>query len=146
MGKKTRALGEVVKYDAFIITGASSGIGEGFAKFIVCALKEAKRGAKIYNLSRRGTRFDGLENFESIPCDLADLGALASAAERIKRGLRGIAPAPKILLINNAGFGAYGELPAPNLGRNLEMISLNARALTALTGFFCPRLSRAAAL
>ena len=142
MNKKAKALREVAKYDAFIITGASSGIGGGFAEFIIGALKESGARAKIYNISRRPTKFDALENFESIACDLAAAGGPARAAELVKASLRRaeFPRAPKILLVNNSGFGAYGGFPKPSAARNLEMIDLNARALTELCALFLPEI------
>lgn len=47
-----------------------------------------------------------------------------------------------MLLINNSGFGSYGEFPAPGLPRNLEMIDLNVRAVVQLTGLLWPELRR----
>lgn len=46
----------------------------------------------------------------------------------------------RMLLINNSGFGSYGEFPAPGVGRNLEMIDLNVRAVVHLTGLLWPEL------
>lgn len=45
-----------------------------------------------------------------------------------------------MLLVNNSGFGAYGEFPAPNLDHNLRMIDLNCRAPVQLTGLLWPDL------
>ena len=39
-----------------------------------------------------------------------------------------------MLLINNSGFGAYGEFPAPALDHTLKMIDVNVRAPVELTG------------
>ncbi len=46
----------------------------------------------------------------------------------------------RILLINNSGFGSYGEFPSPGVARNLEMIDLNVRAVVHLTGLLWPEL------
>ena len=39
-----------------------------------------------------------------------------------------------MLLINNSGFGAYGEFPAPGVDHTLKMIDVNVRAPIELTG------------
>jgi short-subunit dehydrogenase len=40
----------------------------------------------------------------------------------------------RILLVNNSGFGAYGEFPAPGVDHTLKMIDVNVRAPVELTG------------
>ena len=42
------------------------------------------------------------------------------------------------VLINNAGFGAYGAFAESNLERDLEMIQVNISALTSLTRLVLP--------
>lgn len=49
-------------------------------------------------------------------------------------------PAGPILLINNSGLGAFGEFPVEGLGRELEMVDVNVRAVVQLTGLLLPRL------
>lgn len=44
------------------------------------------------------------------------------------------------LLVNNAGFGTYGEFAGTPLDRELEMIDLNCTALTGLCGSVLPYL------
>lgn len=43
-------------------------------------------------------------------------------------------------LINNAGFGDYGEFAKTDLKRQLSMIDLNVRAVTELTHLFLPAM------
>lgn len=43
-------------------------------------------------------------------------------------------------LINNAGFGDYGDFTRSNLAKQLSMIDLNIRALTELTHLFLPAM------
>jgi len=47
------------------------------------------------------------------------------------------------LLINNAGFGQYGEFHAVETKRLLEMVQVNCHAVVHLTRFTCQRWSRA---
>ena len=159
------AKNEVLKYDAVIITGASSGIGEAFARFVVDAFEAERGGAsasagansgaddgfgaearpvRVFNISRSPTQFESCPIFESVECDLTDRDALGRAAERIKSRLcdlsKALLRAPKILLVNNSGFGAYGAFPKPELRRNLDMVSLNVSAVVALCGLFLPEI------
>ncbi len=136
MKRKTKSEKEVSKYDILIITGASSGIGEGFANFAVNAMKA---DAKIINISRTPTKINSnlIDNFQ---CDLTDTNALNSTINKIKLFIANYPTPPKILLINNSGFGAYGTFPAPTIERNLKMIDLNIKALTALCGAFLPEI------
>ncbi len=52
------------------------------------------------------------------------------------------AQAPKggILLINNSGFGLYGEFPEPATAQQLEMLDVNVRAVLQMTGALLPTL------
>ena len=142
MNKKEKSIREVSKYDVVIITGASSGIGEGFAKFALEAFEVSKKDAKIFNVSRSLAKFDN-KNFTNIECDLMNAQSRHLAISRIKTdiALLGVEN-PKILLINNSGFGAYGMFPAPTLERNLDMIDLNVKALTAMCGAFLSDIER----
>ncbi len=135
MKRKIKAYKEVSKYDIVIITGASSGIGECFANFVIEAMNAHNKDAKIFNISRTPAQIKS-PIFTNIACDLTSLNALNSAVCQIKDTIASYSKAPKILLINNSGFGAYGHFPAPNIQRNLQMIDLNIRALTALCGEF----------
>lgn len=80
-----------------IVTGASSGIGRGIAHLL------ADAGAKIYNMSRKPTRREGVdyalnENVEDIPADVSDL-------DRLKEIVKDIAGRDGLdFLINNAGI------------------------------------------
>lgn len=117
------------EFDYIVLTGASSGIGEQFLKMF-----EAHSNAKIFTISRRPSATD-CPRVESVLCDLSESRDLTLAAEKI---LCEIPPNSKVLLVNNAGFGAYGEFPEPSLERNLSMIDLNVRSLTHLCGIFLP--------
>ncbi|MDQ1127872.1 short-subunit dehydrogenase, partial [Microbacterium sp. SORGH_AS 505] len=88
---------------AIVITGASSGIGAGFAR------RFAARGHDVVLIARRAERLEalaeevrGLHRVEAavLAADLADPAAPAAIARELSE--RGIRPAG---LVNSAGFG-----------------------------------------
>lgn len=129
---------ELSKYDFIVITGASSGIGGAFASVALDALGGGTK-TRFINISRSAAKFENLPNWKSFRCDLTDPDALRECAGQVSAEFFDGA---KILLVNNSGFGAYGEFPEPSLERNLKMIDLNARALVALCGAFKPFVER----
>ena len=111
-----------------LITGASAGLGVEFARQCVA------RGQEVVLVARRLDRLNKLAaevgNAHVIAADLSEPDATAKLfAELASRGLWAK------VLINNAGFGLRGRFDALPLDRQLEMIDLNVRALTALTFF-----------
>lgn len=113
-----------------LVTGASSGIGERFARAL------AQRGSDVVLVARREDRLQQLADemrdaydidAEVLAADLTDRDQLAQIEER----LRDVEPSVD-LLINNAGFGTYG--PFHELDTDLETaeLDLNVTALTRL--------------
>jgi short-subunit dehydrogenase len=117
--------------NATLITGASSGIGEAFARAL------AARGHNLLLVARSEDKLirlcSELGRAHSIHCQhvALDLSAPESPAhlfeETKKRSLE------VDLLINNAGFGSMGEFVAQDLTRELNMIDLNVRSLVETT-------------
>ena len=120
--------------NATLITGASSGIGEAFARAL------ANRGHNLVLIARSEDKLiklcSELGRIRSIHCQhvAIDLSKSESAAQLFaeiqKRGLE------IDLLINNAGFGSMGDFASLDLGRELNMIDLNMRSLVELTHRF----------
>ena len=109
-----------------LITGASAGLGVEFARQCVA------RGQEVVLVARRKDRLNQLAaevgNAHVIAADLSEPDAPAKLfAELASRGLWAK------VLINNAGFGLRGRFDALPVGRQLEMIDLNIRALTNLS-------------
>ena len=114
-----------------LITGASSGIGEAFARrlaaqgenVVLVARSEDKLMSLCNDLGRAGQ-----VSAQYIALDLtANDAAEKLFAETTRRGL------VVEMLINNAGFGSMGDFTALDIKRELEMVDLNIKALVALT-------------
>ncbi len=124
-----------------LITGASSGIGEVFAR------KLAARGRNVFLVARSEEKLITLCNelgrsnsirAQYVALDLSEAESPARLFEEAeKRGLF------VDLLINNPGFGSMGEFSTLDLARELNMIDLNIKALVELTHqFLQPMLER----
>lgn len=116
---------------ATLITGASSGIGETFARrlaasghdLVLAARSEDKLAALAHELGSKHKI-----SVEYVAIDLSEEGADRRLFEETER--RGIEIA---WLINNAGFGSMGDFAELDIDRELEMIRLNVAALVGLT-------------
>lgn len=98
-------------------------------------------GVLICNLSRRDPSINLSQlNLRHVPCDLSKHEQVSAGADAVLKILNDEAEAGPVLLINNSGFGAYGEFPEPNLGHQLEMLDLNVRAVVDFTGRLLPCL------
>lgn len=119
-----------------IISGASSGIGRA----ILSRISNTETKAAVFNLSR--TPPEGVPNtlnFTHLTCDLSQPTDLTQVVAELRK----LMPSEgRILLINNSGFGAYGEFPAPQLDHTLKMIDVNVRAPVDLTGQLWAELKR----
>ena len=124
-------------FTAVVVTGGSSGIGKSFIEL----MGKLNPALQFCNLSRREPviKISG-KRLNHFPCDLSRPAELAQAAEAVTGFLAQAVPTGRVLLINNAGFGAYGHFPAPNLAHQLEMLDLNIRGLVDLTGRLLPLL------
>lgn len=121
-----------------LITGASAGIGVALAREL------AAGGANLVLTARRKDRLDQLARelssshkvrTEVFPADLTQ----PSTAEVIfgfteERGIS------VELLVNNAGFGAYGELQTVEPSRLLDMVQVNCGAVVHLTRLYLPQM------
>lgn len=119
-----------------LVTGASSGLGAAFARAL------AARGRDLVLTARRRERLEALamelaeQHGTTAQVVVADLSKPAGVHE-LTTAVDDLGVTVE-LLINNAGFGSYGRFCQLPLGRELEMIDLNVRALCALTGHYLP--------
>jgi short-subunit dehydrogenase len=122
-----------------LVTGASSGIGESFARRL------AKEGFSTIVLVAR--RFDKLEALASeltsqfgvrcipIALDLAQVGAVERLAESVSQHGCHVD-----LVVNNAGFGLLGALDTLPVERLTSMVDLNCRAVVEVARYFLPAM------
>ena len=119
-----------------LITGASSGIGAEFARQLAAQkynlVLVARSQKKLEELAAKLQQQYGI-TAEVIVQDLSLPHAGQMVFEAVK--VKNIAID---LLVNNAGFGDYGEFSNSDLSRQLNMIQLNITVLTELTGLFLP--------
>jgi short-subunit dehydrogenase len=123
-----------------LITGASSGIGAALAGVF------AEHGHQLVITARRKEHLDDVASAitaaghkppQVIAADLGARGGPARLASALEK--RGLEPA---IVVNNAGFGLYGEAAALDLDEQLAMIELDCRALTDLSLRFVDSLAR----
>lgn len=121
-----------------LITGASSGIGECFARAL------GARGRNLVLVARSKPKLEALAaelrisykvQVESLSYDLSLAGAATSLAEALRERRLEVG-----LLVNNAGFGARGEFWKLPLERQSEMLRLNVHALVDLTHLLLPSM------
>jgi uncharacterized protein len=117
-----------------LITGASSGIGEAFAR------KLAARGRNVLLVARSEDKLITLCNelgrsnsirAQYMATDLRLPDSPAKLFEETQR--RGLVID---MLINNAGFGSFGDFAKLELAREMSMIDLNIKSLVELTHRF----------
>ena len=124
-----------------VVTGASSGIGEAYARDL------AAKGRDLVLLARRRERLESLAaelhelhgvSVRVAPCDLADHAGRAAAMAQIDD----LGRAPEVLVLN-AGFtsyGAFADLPA---AREVEMVELNCLGVLELMRHKLPAMRAA---
>lgn len=121
-----------------LITGASSGIGEVFAKRFAHEgwnlILTARSADKLQSLAQLLAKEEGAEVIV-IPADLTDCKAPRRIYEEVKQK-----KIPLHGLVNNAGFGVRGKFVEAELDRYLAMIDLNVRALIELTHLFLSQM------
>ena len=116
-----------------LVTGASAGLGEHFARQL------AKDGYDLLLTARRADRLDALARelgtirVETVALDLAEPDAPARLMEQANT--RGVTVD---LLVNNAGYGVRGDFAGSDAAAQAGMIDLNCRSLVALAHAVLP--------
>jgi short-subunit dehydrogenase len=121
-----------------LVTGASSGIGAAFARIL------AERGMNLIITARRDDRLQTLaaelQKAHSVSVDVVahDLGAPDGAVglmEKVDALGKNVT-----VLVNNAGFGVYGNSWELQPARVASMIELNMTALTVLSHHYAAKM------
>jgi len=111
-----------------LITGASSGIGRDMARVL------SNMGYDLILVARRKDRLEELKkefntNVEIISLDVSSSENCFEIYEKVKNEDIDI-------LINNAGFGIFGEFTDIDINKELNMIDVNIKAVDILTKLF----------
>lgn len=114
-----------------LLTGASSGLGCAYAKYIGEVFPEID---EVWALARRKERLNELAagvprpRIVPVECDLTNASDIAALSMKLQ------AEKPEILLlINNAGCGFHGEFASSDMKEQLRCVQLNISALTQIT-------------
>ena len=111
-----------------LITGASSGIGADIARVLV------DEGHEVILVARRKTKLEKLakelgDKAKVIVMDVSSTYNCMQLYNEVKK--------EKIdILINNAGFGLFGEFNDISIDKELDMIDLNIKGMHTLTKLF----------
>jgi short-subunit dehydrogenase len=121
-----------------LVTGASGGLGADLAREL------AARGAGVTLVARREDRLRALqrelEDRHGAAVEVAVLDLTAEgAAEALHRGALA-AGRPVDVLVNNAGYGLYGEFSRLDWGRERNMLELDVIVPVHLTKLFLPAM------
>lgn len=114
-----------------LVTGGSSGIGEA------AALGLLKAGFRVYAAARRIERMDIITaaGGRVLRLDVTDEESVASVISTI------IAAEGRIdVLVNNAGYGAYGALEEVPLAQAVAQLDVNVLGLARITQSVLPHM------
>ncbi len=121
-----------------LITGASSGIGAEFARQLAAA------GGNVVLVARREDRLRAVaEEIRQKHGREAHVVVLDLATDGAATELHGQLAALGVtvdVLVNNAGFGEYGEFASLDPQRIESMLALNVVCLTLLTRLYLPEM------
>ncbi len=111
-----------------LITGASSGIGRDMAYYL------ASLGYDLILVARRKERLEEIKKNVRVQVQIIELDLLIE--KHVFQLYEQVKKEPIAILINNAGFGLFGDFVKTDLHRELEMIDLNIKAYHILTKLF----------
>ncbi len=129
-----------MRYDRIIITGASSGFGMAYARYLGAECSEmllvARRAEILEELKQELSSSYSRLQISLHACDLSD----ASSRKLLGQALCANANHKRTLLINNAGLGDLGAFADASPERIRQMMMVNMVALTELTHAILPSL------
>lgn len=109
-----------------LITGASSGIGRDMAREL------DKLGIELVLVARDKERLEGVKNSLQGKCEIICMDL--SSAENCKKLYSMVKDID--ILINNAGFGTFGNFDKTNLDKEISLINTNVTAVHILTKLY----------
>lgn len=117
-----------------LVTGASGGIGRALLEHF------AKDGCDLVLIARSGDKLEAIKkDLETRYSIQASVIAKDLSLEKSAREVFGELKRREIALdylVNDAGYGLFGEFQETSLDAELKMIDLNIKALTAFTKLF----------
>ncbi len=129
---------DVLRGKRALVTGASSGLGAEFAAQLAAA------GCDLVLVARREDRLrevaDAARSGSGVEVDVlaADLGT-REGCDGLHERLSGAGKQVDVL-VNNAGFGVYGDFAGTPWERTLAMLELDVVSLVHLTRVFLPAM------
>ena len=122
-----------------LVTGASSGIGEAYARYL------ARAGFPLVIVARNRDALDALAveltsaHGVRVSVAVADLGE-PDGPSSVKRATDALGSDVSVL-VNNAGFGVTGALVGAEREKLLAMVDLNCRAVLDLCLLYAPAMA-----
>lgn len=121
---------------AALITGASAGLGEAFARALAAEGMDlvlvARREERLREIAAQLEKAHGIR-VASVALDLS----LPDAAQSLAQQVASLGWTVS-LLVNNAGFGSMGPFETLDPAGEARMVDLNCRAAVAVTAAFLP--------
>ncbi len=123
-----------MKQTTALITGASSGIGEAFAREL------ASRGYDLVLVARRKEKLEDIARklLKKHSVHIEVIAADFAKEENIEKVEKCLTEHNITMLVNNAGFGVHGKFTEINLSRHLDMIHVHVIAVTRLCRLVLP--------
>lgn len=111
-----------------LITGASSGMGRDMANYL------AQYNYELFLVARDKEKLDQV--YKDYPVKVTKLAFDLTKKEECIKLYEQVKKENIDILINNAGFGDFGNFTETNLDKELDMIDLNIKAYHILTKLF----------
>lgn len=113
-----------------LITGASSGLGADMARVL------NDMGYELILVARRKTRLEKLQKElgDNVTIEIMDISSTFNCMKLYNKYKKENID----ILINNAGFGVYGEFTSTSIDKELDMIDINIKTVHTLTKLFLP--------
>ncbi len=121
-----------------VITGASSGMGQEFAR----QLKNQEKFDEVWVIARREERLLALKEELQIPMRILPMDLTKKESFGAYKALLEKERPTISLLVNASGFGRFGRYDAISIEDSLEMIDLNCKALVAMTELSLPYMEK----